>query len=241
MGGKNGFSDIYHAFKKGINLILIITIFAVGAMGILNEFVIDPVYQSTVQILINSNDATSGETDTNDTQTSSQLIEACSEIIESPEILDEVVKVLEQKGIHTTVTELQNAITVTSESDNQVMNVIVEGDNPSTTAVIANTTAEVFQTKIVDLIPVENVTILSSASLGELVKPNTLKNTVLAGGIGLLIGIVIVFIRGVRDTTIKKEETLTEMFGVTVLGTITDFELMSENHNKKKKPSRSGV
>lgn len=222
------FIDVYHTLKKGINLILIATTFAVAGMGILNAFVIDPVYQSTTQILVNSTTNTSDEMDTTDIQTNIQLIETYSVIIESPAVLDEVVKRLDTEGISVTVESLQEAITVTSESNTQVMNVTVEGENPENTALIANTTAAVFQEEIVDIMQVENVTILSQATIGEKVKPNALKSTIVAAGVGIAVGILIVFVRELTDTTIKNEETITEMFEIPVLGTITDFEKMDE-------------
>lgn len=224
--------DIYNILKKGINLILIATIFAVGGMCILNAFFIDPVYQSTTQILVNSTTSTSDEIDTNEIQTNIQLIETYSVIIESPAVLDEVVSRIDSDVV--TVTSLQNAITVSSESNTQVMNITVEGENPENTALIANTTAEVFQEEIVDIMQVENVTILSPATVGEKVKPNAVRSTLVAAGVGLALGIVITFIREYLDTTIKDEETITEMFEIPVLGTITDFELMDEISKNKK-------
>lgn len=217
------FGQVYQMLKKGINLILIATICAVGVMTILNAFVIKPVYESTTQILVNSTSNTSDEMDTTDIQTNIQLIETYSVIIESPAVLDEVVNRLGSDEV--TVADLQDAITVTSEAETQVMNLSVRGENPENTALIANTVAEVFQEEIVDIMQVENVTILSPASIGEKVKPNAMKNTLFAGIVGLAIGIVFVFVREYLDTTVKNEETITELIGLPVLGTISDFDL----------------
>lgn len=229
------FMKVYKTLKKGVNVILIATIFTVGVMGGLNAFIIEPVYKSTAQILVNSTTNTSDEMDTNDIQTNIQLIETYSIIMESPAVLDEVVNRLAQEGLSVTVADLQHAITVSSESNSQIMNVSVEGENPENTALIANTVVAVFQEEIVDIMQVENVTILSPASIGEKINPNALKSTIFAAGVGLVVGIAIVFLREHLDTTIKNEETIAEMFEIPVLGTITDFELMDENSKNKKR------
>lgn len=223
MGERLDFLDVYSMLKRGINFIIAVTILCVGVVGILNAFIIEPVYESTTQILVNSTTNTSGEMDTNEIQTNIQLIDTYSVIIESPAILGEVVNRLGSEGITVTVEELQDAITVTSESNTQVMNINVAGGNPENTALVANTTAEVFQEEIVDIMQVENVTILSPAAIGVKIKPNAMTSTLFAAAAGLALGIVIVLVRGIMDTSIKDEGTLTGMFEIPVLGSISDF------------------
>ena len=54
-------------------------------------------------------------------------------------------------------------ITVASEQDSQVVNVTVQDPDPQMAANIANTTAEVFQKEIVNLMNIDNVNILAKA------------------------------------------------------------------------------
>lgn len=219
------FVEVSRMFKKGINFILVAMICCVGVMTISNAFIKEPVYQSSVQILVNQTTNTSSEFDTNDIQTNIQLIDTYSVIIESPAVLDEVVSRL---GGEVTVKQLQDAITVTSEDGTQVMNIVVSGKDPENVALVANTVAEVFKNEIVEIMQVENVTILSPATIGEKVKPNAMTSTVLAATLGFVIGIVIIFVRGVLDTTVKNEETITELLDLPVLGSISDFDLQEE-------------
>ena len=97
-------------------------------------------------------------------QTNLQLINTYNVIIKSPAILD---KVAQQLGTDLTAAQLNEKITVASEADSQVVNVTVQDPDPQMAANIANTTAEVFQKEIVNLMNIDNVNILAKANMGE--------------------------------------------------------------------------
>lgn len=220
--------ELFRVLKKRINLILICIICALAVVGGLNALFIDPVYESTTQILVNSTPSSNSDTeqDVNEIRTNKQLIETYSVVIESPELLNEVINRLGNENI--TVEDLQDAITIESEANTLVMNVSVSGEDPANTALIANTVVEVFQENIVEMMPVEGVTILSYASVGEKIKPNTLKSALFATFLGIVVGVFIAFIRERLNTTITNEESITEMFEVPILGTVSGLEQLDK-------------
>ena len=122
-------------------------------------------------------------------QTNLQLINTYNVIIKSPAILD---KVADQLGSDLTSAQLNEKITVASEQDSQVVNVTVQDPDPQMAANIANTTAEVFQKEIVNLMNIDNVNILAKANIGENpspVKPQPLLNIAIALVVGLMAGV----------------------------------------------------
>ena len=122
-------------------------------------------------------------------QTNLQLINTYNVIIKSPAILD---KVADQLGNDLTAAQLNEKITVASEQDSQVVNVTVQDPDPQMAANIANTTAEVFQKEIVNLMNIDNVNILAKANIGENpspVKPQPLLNIAIALVVGLMAGV----------------------------------------------------
>ena len=126
---------------------------------------------------------------TSTVQTNLQLINTYNVIIKSPAILD---KVADQLGNNLTASQLNEKITVASEQDSQVVNVTVQDPDPQMAANIANTTAEVFQKEIVNLMNIDNVNILAKANIGENpspVKPQPLLNIAIALVVGLMAGV----------------------------------------------------
>ena len=78
------------------------------------------------------------------------------------------------------------------QQDSQVVNVTVQDPDPQMAANIANTTAEVFQKEIVNLMNIDNVNILAKANIGENpspVKPQPLLNIAIALVVGLMAGV----------------------------------------------------
>lgn len=214
--------EVYQLLKKRINFILMLTICAVTVSGIVNVFFLKPIYQSTTQILVNQTTGTTNEINAGEIQTNLQLINTYSLIIKSPAVLDEVVNQLNEDA---TIASLQDAISVNSENNTQIINLSVEHVNPKVAADIANTTAKVFEEKITKLMKVENVSILSEAKSGVKVKPNVLINTVVATIIGLFLGIAISFIMEYLNTSIKNEQDIDKTIGLPVLGVVSQFDL----------------
>ena len=156
--------ELFQTLKKRLSLIVIITALAVMVSGIVSFFMITPIYQASTQLLVNQAKNEQTEFNTNTVQTNLQLINTYNVIIKSPAILD---KVADQLGNDLTAAQLNEKITVASEQDSQVVNVTVQDPDPQMAANIANTTAEVFQKEIVNLMNIDNVNILAKANIGE--------------------------------------------------------------------------
>jgi capsular polysaccharide biosynthesis protein len=214
--------EIFQLLKKKINFILLLTICAVTISGIVNFFFLNPIYQAKTQILVNQTSETTNEINAGAIQTNLQLINTYSLIIKSPVVLDEVVSRLDDD---VTEESLQSAINVNSENNTQIINLSVQHEDPKMAAAIANTTAEVFEEKITNLMKVENVSILSKAKNGLKVKPNALFNTAVAMVLGLFLGVAISFAMEYLNTSIKSEQDIEKTIGVPVLGVVSQFDL----------------
>lgn len=212
--------ELVVTLKKRIWLIIGTTFVAILLATVISYFFLTPIYQASTQILV-----TQQETETNfdsaDIQTNLQLINTYNVIIKSPVILSHVVEILD---LDLTSAKLNSQITVNSEQNSQVVNVTVQDPEPHKAVDIANTTAEVFQKEIVNLMKVDNVTILSPAVYSEnpmLVKPNKPLNIIIAAVIGLMTGIGIVFLLEYFDTTIKTESDIEKLLDLPILGLVS--------------------
>jgi capsular polysaccharide biosynthesis protein len=226
--------ELMATLRKRINLIVLVTLTAVVLSGAVSYFVMTPIYQSSTQLLVNQAKSDQPVYNPAEIQTNLQLINTYNVIIKSSAILEEVINDL---NLQMTVSELDEKITVQSEKDSQVVNVTVEDPDPNKAADIANKVAATFQNKIVDIMSVDNVSILVKAEVSEdqsPVKPKPLLNIAIALVVGLMAGVGISFLLEYLDNTVKTEQDVEQLLGLPVLGAIATFE-----EQDMKRPSRS--
>ena len=145
---------------------------------------------------------------------------------------------LGELGNHLTVKQLNEKITVGSEADSQVVNITVQDPNPHVAAEIANVTAKVFKKEIVNIMNVDNVSILANAIVDDgqaPVKPQPLFNMAIAFATGLLVSIGLAFLMEYLDNKINTEQELEQILDVPVLGVIPTFESFDKGDHRNRK------
>ncbi|WP_223701107.1 YveK family protein [Sutcliffiella deserti] len=216
--------ELFQTLKKRLGLIILLTVIVTTTSGVMSYFFITPIYQSSTQLLVNQAKSEQGSVDVNQIRSNLEIINTYNVIIKTPAILD---KVSAELNSDETASSLHSKITVGSESNSQVLNITVQHSDPVMAATIANTTAEVFQTEIITLMNVDNVSILSPAQVGENpspVKPQPVLNMAIAMVVGLMAGVGLAFLLEYLDTSIKNEQDIEKLLGLPVLGTIMKIE-----------------
>jgi capsular polysaccharide biosynthesis protein len=235
--------ELIQTLKKRMSLIIILTLMAVLVSAAISYFVLTPIYQSSTQLLVNKSNDDQQSFNVGEVQTNLQLINTYNVIMKSPAILDIVIDDLK---LDITTKELNEKITVQSEKDSQVVTIAVQDEDPKQAAAIANKIAEVFQTEIVKIMNVDNVSILAKAELGENpspIKPQPLLNIAIALVVGLMAGVGLAFLLEFLDNTVKTEQDIEKGLELPVLGvipTITDSEFQKVAHRQERTSRRRG-
>ncbi|MDZ5759254.1 Wzz/FepE/Etk N-terminal domain-containing protein [Carnobacterium maltaromaticum] len=211
------FKTVVGLLKSKVWLLFIST-FVGMIMGIVYLFfIITPEYKSTVQVIV-SQDSSSQILQNTEVQANIQLVNTYNDIIKSPYIVDKVVNEL---GNLYTISQLTKMITVKSETNSQVINISVSGGNPSKTSQIADVVATVFKDNAPNVMKIGEVSILSKASDRT---SSTRKSYWIYGGmfiaVGLVCGIVLVFLIAALDTTLKNEEDIFNELSIPILGSV---------------------
>lgn len=217
--------ELFQVLKKRLWMIISLMLAGILIAGIVSYFFMTPVYQANTQILVNKKESNMEvpQFTSQDIQTNLQLINTYNVIMKTPAILNIVI---ERLDLDTTPSALTNQITVSSAQDSQVINLTVQDTEHFRAVDIANTTAEVFQEEIVELMNVDNVNILSYAEHNEdpsPIKPNPELNMAIAAVVGLMLGVGIAFLLEYLDTTVKTEQDVEEHLGLPILGLISPF------------------
>ncbi|NLP51834.1 Wzz/FepE/Etk N-terminal domain-containing protein [Bacillus sp. RO1] len=216
--------EIFQTIKKRLWLIVLLTVVLTTVSGVVSYFLLTPIYQSSTQLLVNQSKNEQGTVDVNQIRSNVEIISTYNVIIKSPAILDTVSTEL---GGEETASSLNSIISVGPEGTSQILKITVEHPDPVMAAKIANTTAEVFQSKVMDLMNVDNVTILSPAQIGENpspIKPQPILNMAIAFVIGLMAGVGLAFLLEFLDNTVKNEQDVEKLLNLPVLGSITVIE-----------------
>jgi capsular polysaccharide biosynthesis protein len=216
--------ELAETLKKRLKLIVLITIAAALISGLISYFLITPIYQTSTQLLVNQAKTEQQMYNPAEVQTNLQLISTYNVIMKSPVILEKVAKNLD---LNLTPEQLSSKITVQNEQDSQVVNVTVQDKDPGIAADIANETARVFQAEIVEIMNVDNVSILAPAEVKENmspVKPQPLLNIAIAIVVGLMAGVGLAFLLEYLDNTVKSEQDVEKLLGLPVLGSVTTIE-----------------
>ncbi|KPB05748.1 YveK family protein [Bacillus sp. CHD6a] len=216
--------ELFQTIKKRLWLIVLLTVLATTASGVVSYFLLTPIYQSSTQLLVNQAKSEQTQFTSADIQTNLQLMNTYNVIIKSPAILDKVSDNLDGK---VTAGQLNGMITVESANNSQVLDITVQSADPIMAATIANVTAQTFQSEVVNIMNVDNVSILSGAQVGENpspIKPQPVLNMAIAFVVGLMAGVGLAFLLEFLDNTVRNEQDVEKLLGLPVLGSITVIE-----------------
>ncbi|MEY9865531.1 YveK family protein [Peribacillus sp. RS7] len=231
MSGTLNINDIFQMVKKRMALIFIITTLITAITGIVSFFILSPVYQASTQILVNQSKESTELYNIGEIQTNIQLIETYGEIIKSPMMLE---KVKNRLNLDISNTALSEQIEIVSKGNSQIFTIKVESTDPKLAVNVASAITDIFQDEIKALMNVDNVNVLSNATIGDNsspIKPNPITNMIFACFAGLVISLVLTFLIEFLDNTIKVESDIEDHLKMPMLGIVN----LMENKKKRKK------
>lgn len=222
--------ELFSILKRSKWLIASLTIVAALVAFLVSSFVISPTYEASTQVLVAPKQS-ENTIDLGQVQSSINLVNTYRVIIQSPAILEAV-----QENVVGAPEDISKLIAVNSEQNSQVINIKVQHTNPVLATDIANEISQVFSTEIPELMSVDNVKVLSDASVPmSPVSPNILLNTAVAAVLGMMIGVAIAFLKIVLDRRIKTEQDVETILELPVLGSIPVIDRVEMQQQRQAK------
>lgn len=225
------FLDIVRVLKKNIAFIVALSIIGAMASFCVTTFFIPKTYKTTVKLYVKSSyDASNASESQMAYSYAKNLVATYIEMLDTNNFYTTVAKQLDDKY---TATNLSTMISFTSVEDTEIFQAEVTSSDPTEAKNIADAIAATApatisginddaQLKIVD----EPVVPKSPTS------PSTSKNTLIGFALGLLIAVVISFVRDYFDTNIKYNPEMTTLAGLPVLAAIPDFMSFTNTRNE---------
>ncbi len=211
-----------------IALTLVFTI----TSAFVSYYVLEEVYQASTTLYI-VNKAEKNVLTYYSFQVSNELVNDYRELIKSRRITSLVIDKMGLTGVSPSA--VATKINVNFKAETRVIVVTVEDKSPKFAMDIANTVAEVFMEEVVELLNVENVQVIDKAILpGAPAKPNKQMNIAIAGFLGIMMGLGIIFLLEYFNNTIKTPEDVQKHLNLPLIGVIPLFSNSEGKDGKKK-------
>ncbi len=233
--------DLMRIVWRRLWMIALIMVIAGGTAGAITFWFIPPVYEASTKLIVNKSAEEDGKAVINwDVVTVNiQLIDTYKELIKTSAIMDEVLA--RNPDLDLNREELIEKVNVSSVNNTQVMTVVVKDESYVTAARIVNDVSEVFQSKVIEILKVDNVTILNEASLEEdpyPVSPSVMMNVAISLILSVLFGLGLVFLLEHLDDSIKHEEDVEKTLGLPFLAAIDRMEKKDFNRQRAARAAR---
>lgn len=187
--------EVLNAVRQHLAVLILCTLAAAIAGFAVSKFVMTPQYESSALMIVNTRQDTTTNVTSDQINSATKLVSTYSIIIKSDTVLQ------------------------------QVMKVTVQSNNPEWARQVCDKITEVSPSAILEAVEAGSVKVISSASVStDPVSPNTMKNTALAGMVGLVACLAVIFLQVMLDNKINTEEDVAKYLELTVVGVIPEYE-----------------
>lgn len=224
---------LFHAIWKKLPIIVLVGIVCAITALIGTKVLVTPKYTSVTKAYILSKQNGNAGMTMSDLQMSSTLTKDYIELAKSRPVLETAVSKL---NLDMSLNALAASITVDVPQDTRILQIAVENEDPETAKEIADTVREAVRNQIEEIMDVEAVNTVEEGNLPAAPSsPNTMKNTILGGLLGILAAIGVIVLINVLDDTIKSQEEVEQYLGLNVLTLVP----LKEGASKPKKAKKS--
>ncbi|NPC94246.1 hypothetical protein HOO54_18975 [Bacillus sp. WMMC1349] len=239
------FRELVAILRKRTVLILVLTIGVTLISGIIQFFMLTPIYQASTQILVHQVGEKKGNATFSDIQINLQYTRTFQALMKNPVILERVRDELDLKE---SIGSLSGKIMTSTESESEIINISVQDENQKKAAEIANTLTAVLKKEIKQIMKTDRITVLSKANVVEAptpIKPNYKLNLLLSFGAALMTGIALAFFLDFIDDTVARPSQVEKEAGFIYLGSIEQLKNNNSgfgddhNSNMRMKSGRS--
>ncbi|HSW35479.1 MAG TPA: Wzz/FepE/Etk N-terminal domain-containing protein [Candidatus Limnocylindrales bacterium] len=212
---------IWQVFVKRWKLIVVVPLFAALTSALISLFIIIPQYSAAATLMV-MRPVDAAQILIQDIQVSRQLVHTYREIAHSRRVLEVAIV---NGSLPYTVTELREKVDVVSVRDTEIITITVTDADPLVARDVANGVTRAFMEEVVEIMQVENVSIVDAAVEPTTpISPRIPLNVAVALVIGIMTAVGLVFLFEYFDRSFKDPEEITRLLGIPVLGIIPHME-----------------
>lgn len=214
---------MYQIVKKIWWLLLLLTIIGSGMAYGLTVKYMTPIYEGKTVLYIGNENKGLGALDISlgQLEAGSQLLIDYKQVALTHFVINEVIKNLR---LNISYEDFQKNVVIESIQNSRLFTVGFRDPNPEIAKLVSDELAKQLTVAALQIVGVENIRILDQASVPQKpVTPNKYINSAIGGLVGILISMFIIFFLYLLDDTVKDEDDIEKLIGVSALGSIPDF------------------
>ena len=214
--------ELLGVVRRHIVALLLTTVLAAAAGFAVSKFLMTPQYQASALMIVNTRQDTTANVTSDQLNSASKLVSTYSIIVKSDTVLNQVIANL---GLNMSYETLAGKVGVAAVDDTQVMEITVTDANPDGARQVCEQITQVAPDAILTAVEAGSVKVISAASVDpDPVSPNVMRNTAIAGVLGLVVCLGVLFLQVLLDNKINTEEDVTKQLGLNVIGVIPNYE-----------------
>ena len=214
--------ELLGVVRRHIVALLLTTVLAAAAGFAVSKFLMTPQYQASALMIVNTRQDTTANVTSDQLNSASKLVSTYSIIVKSDTVLNQVIANL---GLNMSYETLADKVGVAAVDDTQVMEITVTDANPDGARQVCEQITQVAPDAILTAVEAGSVKVISAAGVDpDPVSPNVMRNTAIAGVLGLVVCLGVLFLQVLLDNKINTEDDVTKHLGLTVIGVIPNYE-----------------
>ena len=214
--------EILGILKRKFLIILLFTLIGAGIGFGVSNYLITPMYESKVNMIVNTKSDESIKVTTDNINSANKMIDTYAIIIKSNTVLN---KVIDNLSLDIDYKELQKSITVEPVDSTQVMQISVINSSRTTSARIINQIARIAPSTIIDSVEAGSCKVISEVETSDKpVSPSIPKYTLASSALFFVLTIGIIIIKELTSNYIVDENDVYKKLGLSVLGIIPEVK-----------------
>lgn len=210
--------ELLATIKKRFWIVILTTVIAVGISVVVTNRTKVQFYQAKTTMIVNIETYENQSVLTSDQISAGQKLAVLyGEIIKSRAVLQPVI---EKLNLEITPQQLAGMISVSQVNETHIMNLAITDTDPDRAREIANTIPGVFTEEVKRTIKANGVEVLDPSLGGYPIVSNSSNKVVIAGVLGVMIGLFIIFLIEFLDNKVKTPQDMEKYFNIPVLGVI---------------------
>lgn len=227
--------QLFEIVRRNLLLIVAVTVLFAAGGYLGTTFLITPQYEASAMLIVNSREGQQlqGSVTNDSLNSAKQLVETYSVILKSDTVLDQTIEDLD---LPLTYSQLAAKVSITAVNDTQVMKITVQDADVNLAKDIVSNIVEQAPDVIINTVKAGSVEVVSDASANpNPVSPSKSRNTALAGMLGCILVVGILFMKSLFNNRIMTESDISQKLALPILGVIPDSALGDNGSRKKKR------
>ncbi len=234
--------EIVRLIRARIWIILLTGILTAAVAGLISNFLLTPIYTSTSKLYIVNKSTSITSLALQDLQLGAQLTQDYMVLVKSRPVVTQVIDNLE---LDMSYEEMLSVISISNPTNTRILEITAEYPDPFLAKRIVDEFATVSTSRIAKIMDTSEPTVVEEGYMQpNPSSPNTKRNVVIGGILGLFLAAGIVVVLFLLDDTIKDSEDIEKYLGLNTLGLIPveagGQKQMEKDKRNRKQGQRKG-